>query len=137
MTSPVVRQGDDFVPRLMHTVQTSTGFRTVAVLVVFVNVISQMDDDIDVGVVRNGLISVEVPKRVVGTAGHADDKLVEPAVGQGHRAADRRRCTQCFKLVIVSLTWCKARRHDLHGEVAIGARSGHSGRDELVHVGVE
>ena len=118
----VVAQGHGFGDRIVQAAELGGGLCAIAVNAVFVEIVAQVDDRVEVGRLGERLIGVEIAELPVG-AGHDGEFHRRVAGGGGglcaaHGREDFAGGGHDGELVFVGLAGLKAASVDFHGVVA-------------------
>ena len=106
--------------RIVDAPEALAGLTAVAVFGVFVDVVSEVNDDVNLGIVSHRFVGVEIAEWIVGAADGGDDELIDPAHGQRPRTPGGRLGARCAEPIVVPFTRFETCGNGLGGVVAIG-----------------
>ena len=119
MAAAIVRQADDLVRRIVPAAQRLACLVPPAILTIFINVVTGMEDEVDRRIVSNRLVGIEVAEHETGAGRERDTQTVEPAGGQRPGAANRRNVAVEAEAVIIGLPRLQPAGQPFGGVIAV------------------
>jgi hypothetical protein len=109
----IVVEAHDLVRRIVRTRGAVRARR------IFVNVVAEVQDGVEIEALSDAAVSVEIAVRVARARHHREAKAIHAAVRRGARAAHRRRAIESDESIVVRGRRREPGNVDLDGVVAI------------------